>query len=187
MAVTYTKQHKPLSAQHTGARSPYAVHVVQDLADSANVQKLHTSAQVLSQWWSAADGGIRGLFTTAGTVGEQYMAQWPPFPVARPTTRLIVELGGHQIVAGTTVWRLYSLPTLYTGDTGDLASASVVSVSINSTTHAFTAPVFLTIAPFHRAVDNTRCTYLVLTAENLDQTTQGRLWTLHARPAPDVP
>jgi hypothetical protein len=149
------------------------------LAESANVQKLHTSAQPLSAWRRHP-----GWEASAGTVGEVYRAQWV-YLVSLPTTRLIVEVGGYQSVAGTTVWRLYSDSRLYTE--GFSGAHQVAEVSINWTAHDFSAPVFLTVEATTRPDDGTRITYLVLTSENLDDTTAGRLYTVHARPAPDEP
>jgi len=151
------------------------------LAQSANVQKLYTSVQPLSQWWPHP-----GLQALAGTVGERYLGgcQWV-YPVPDPFTRLIVEIGGYQVVAGTTVWRLYSDSALYRGTfTGGEQS---VSVSVNWTAHAFSAPQYLTVVPYISPLDGRRFTRLVLTAENMDSTTRSRLYTMHVRPAPDEP
>jgi len=178
MAVVYTNQHRPLASSHTGARSPLATHLWYDLAESANVQRLYTSAQPLCQWWSG------GMTTTAGTVGEQYAAQWV-YLIPEPFTRIIVELGGYQVASGATVWRLYSDSQLYTGEFS--GREEYAEVTITSTSHAFTAPAYLTVVPTSMPEDGLRATYLTLTSENLDATASGRLWTLHARPAPDEP
>lgn len=178
MSVIYNVAHRTVPAYDTRKERPFHPGLVRWLGYDVNLQALYTSRQALSQWWPG------GMTTVAGTLGEQYAGQWL-FPMPVHTTRLIVELGGYATVAGGTTWRLYSDRTLFTGTV--TGSATVSAVTIAGTSHAFTAPAFLTVTAFDMPGDRKWFTWLRLTGENLNSVAQGRLWTMHVRPAPDTP
>jgi hypothetical protein len=177
MSVLYNQLYRDVPDLDTRSGASYHAAFVRWMGRQGNNAKLYTTRPQLTQWWPG------GCSTTAGDLSEKYLGQWViPFPA--PFSRFIVEMNGYAIASGGTQWRLYSMPEMRTNT---FHGAHSVAATIVSATESWTAPAHLTASTFVNDDDRRRMTWLVLTGQNLTPSAQGKLWFLHARPAPDTP